>query len=113
MVSATSAPLLPRNFTALRVMVTAMKRATLFLLLLAALNGCNVGDHYHADDPLCYDLAPGRRLFKSELSALEHALEHRLLVDFNDDLSFDNPIGPRTLLRRVVPWRVGNRLRKG
>ena len=33
-----------------------MKRAALFLFLLAALNGCDVDDHYHADHPLCYDL---------------------------------------------------------
>ncbi len=71
-----------------------MKRTTLFLLLLAVLSGCIVEDHYHADHPLCYDLASGRRLSRSELSALEHALEHRLLVDFNNDLSFGNPIGP-------------------
>ena len=71
-----------------------MIRATLFLFLLAALSGCDVEGHYHLDHPLCYDLAPGRRLSRGELSALEHALEHRLLVDFNDDLSFDNPIGP-------------------
>ena len=71
-----------------------MKRATLFLSLLAVLNSCVVEDHYHADYPLCYDLSPGRRLSRGELSDLERALERRLLVDFNDDLSFDNPIGP-------------------
>ena len=73
--------------------VADMKQATLCLLLLAALSGCD-GAYHHADYPLCYDLAPGRRLSAGELSALEHALEHRLLVDFDDDLSFDNPIGP-------------------
>ena len=56
-----------------------MIRATLFLFLLAALSGCDVEGHYHVDHPLCYDLAPGRRLSRGELSALEHALEHRLL----------------------------------
>ena len=72
-----------------------MKRATLCLFLLATLNGCD-GEyhHHHADSPLCYDLDPGRRLSAGELSALEHALDHRLRVDFDDDLSFDNPIGP-------------------
>ena len=30
-----------------------MKRAALFLFLLAALNGCGVDDHYHADHTLC------------------------------------------------------------
>lgn len=71
-----------------------MKRATFFLFLLAVLSGCVVEDDHLAGHPLCYDLASGRRLSRGELSALEHALEHRLFVDFNDDLSFDNPIGP-------------------
>ena len=71
-----------------------MKGTTLFFLLLAVLNGCVVEERYHADYPLCYDLVPGRRLSRSELRDLEHALERRLLVDFDDDLSFDNPIGP-------------------
>ena len=74
--------------------VTVMKRATLFMLLVAALSGCVVEDHYHVYHPVCYDLAPGRRLTRGELSALEHSLERRLLVDFDDDLSFNNPIGP-------------------
>ena len=72
-----------------------MKRTTLFLLLLAVLSGCIVEDHYHADHPLCYDLASGRRLSRSELSALEHALEHRLLVDFNKRPVLRQPHRPR------------------
>ena len=71
-----------------------MKRATILLFLLALLSGCIAEDHYHAGHPLCYDLAPGRPLSRGELSDLEHSLDRRLLVDFDDDLSFDNPIGP-------------------
>ena len=82
------------SLAVLRKKGTAIKKAILLPVLLAALTGCDVAGHYHADHPLCYDLAPGRRLTRGELSALEHALEHRLLVDFNDDVSFDNPIGP-------------------
>lgn len=81
-----------------------MKRAMLFLFLLAAPIGCVVEDHHRARHPLCYDLAPGRRLSGGELRALEHALEHRLLVDFDDDLSFGNPVGAG---RCYGQWRHG------
>ncbi len=70
-----------------------MKHTTLCLFLLTVLSGCETAHHDHTA-PLCYDVAPGRRLSGYELSKLEHALEHRLLVDFDDDLSFGNPIGP-------------------
>lgn len=75
-----------------------MKNAALCLFLLAILGGCEVTYHDHEDvfltTPLCYDVAPGRLLSAYELSRLEHALDHRLFVDFDDDLSFRNPIGP-------------------
>ncbi|MCY4376760.1 MAG: hypothetical protein OXC31_23650 [Spirochaetaceae bacterium] len=71
-----------------------MKKTTLLLFVVAVLSGCVAEDHYHTGYPLCYDLAPGRRLSRGELNALEHSLEHRLFVDFDNDLSFNNPIGP-------------------
>ena len=74
--------------------MTAVKGITLLLFVVAVLSGCVADDHYHTGYPLCYDLAPGRRLSRGELNALEHSLEHRLFVDFDNDLSFDNPIGP-------------------
>ena len=81
-----------------------MKMVVFFLFILTALSGCDVEDHYHGGYPLCYDLAPGRRLSRGELSALEHALEHRLRVDFDDDVSFHNPVGPG---RCYGEWRLG------
>ena len=77
-----------------RIKANVIRKATLLLLLLAALTGCDMDDHYHGHYPICYDLEPGRRLTGGELHALEHALERRLRVDFDDDLSFRNPIGP-------------------
>ena len=84
--------------------IGAVKKATLLLFTLAVLSGCDVEDHYHAEHPQCHDLAPGRRLTRGELHDLEHALERRLRVDFNDDLSFENPIGPG---RCLGEWRHG------
>ena len=81
-----------------------MKRIVLSLVFLLVLSGCDVDDYYHAGYPVCYDLAPGRRLSRSELVALEHALEQRLRVDFDDDVSFRNPIGPG---RCYGEWRRG------
>ena len=85
-----------------------MRKATLLLFLLTALSGCYVEDHYYADRHQCYDLAPGRRLTRGELNDLEHALERRLLVDFNNDLSFANPIGPGRCFgeRRHGEWEI-------
>ena len=74
--------------------MTAIKKAILLPLLLVALGGCDVSGHYHDHGSLCYDLEPGRPLTGGELHALEHALDQRLRVDFDDDLSFGNPIGP-------------------
>lgn len=71
-----------------------MKRAAVCVFLLAALSGCDDGHHHHDELPLCYMASPGRPLSASELGALEHALDHRLFVDFDNDLSFDNPVGP-------------------
>ena len=72
-----------------------MKRSTLLLCLfvLAILSGCDAANFFQ--DPQCYDLAPGRRLTRAELSDLEEALDDRLFFkDFDNDVSFDNPIGP-------------------
>ena len=75
-----------------------MKNAAPGLFLLAVLSGCEVAYHDREDvfltTPLCYDAAPGRPLSAYESSRLEHALDHRLFVGFDDDVSFRNPIGP-------------------
>ena len=92
------------SLAALRTRVTGFERAIILSVLLAALSGCEVSDHYHDHYPICYDLEPGRRLSRGELHALEDSLERRLRVDFDDDLSFRNPIGPG---RCYGEWRRG------
>ena len=91
-----SSDVLPRH-------VTVAARAIVLAVLLAALGGCAVDAHHH-HYPVCYDLAPGRLLTSGELHALEDALDYRLQVDFDNDLSFSNPIGPG---RCYGEWHFG------
>ena len=85
-----------------------MNSRTFLLLMLTALCGCDVHDHYYAGHPQCRDLAPGRRLTRGELHDVEHALDRRLLVDFDNDLSFENPVGPGRCYgeRRHGEWEI-------
>ena len=92
------------SLAGLRREIKGIKKGALALALLAALTGCDVDDNYHDHYPVCYDLEPGRRLSRGELHALEDSLERRLRVDFDNDLSFRNPIGPG---RCYGEWRRG------
>jgi len=84
--------------------LTVIAKAIVLAVMLAAAGGCVVDGHHYHDHPVCYDLAPGRLLTSGELHALEDALDYRLLVDFDNDLSFANPIGPG---RCFGEWHFG------